>query len=143
YHETTPNAHRFFHVFSPLTVLSFLFFSNDTSTTEIYTVSLHDALPISPTSQPAHSTPNQASRCSRSCARWSRAAARPWWISNTTLASRRACTGVSSSWTGRSRPTPARTGRLPWNRPKPSIAFSRHNAQIRDIDDAQRVSERC
>src|SRR2546427_9284480 len=32
----------------PLTVLSFLsFFFNDTATTEIYTLSLHDALPIS------------------------------------------------------------------------------------------------
>src|SRR5258708_26645740 len=28
--------------------LSFLFFFNDTATTEIYTLSLHDALPISP-----------------------------------------------------------------------------------------------
>src|SRR5574338_944524 len=30
-------------------VLSFLFFFNDTATTEIYTLSLHDALPICPT----------------------------------------------------------------------------------------------
>src|SRR2546422_5948327 len=30
-----------------LTVLSFFFFFNDTATTEIYTLSLHDALPIS------------------------------------------------------------------------------------------------
>src|SRR5258706_15114275 len=29
-----------------------LFFFNDTATTEIYTLSLHDALPISPTSWP-------------------------------------------------------------------------------------------
>src|SRR5438132_13961343 len=28
------------------TILSFLFFFNDTATTEIYTLSLHDALPI-------------------------------------------------------------------------------------------------
>src|SRR6202022_5207378 len=35
-------------------LLSFLFFFffNDTATTEIYTLSLHDALPISPTTQP-------------------------------------------------------------------------------------------
>src|SRR5215475_15921034 len=32
-------------------VISFIFFFNDTATTEIYTLSLHDALPISP---PAH-----------------------------------------------------------------------------------------
>src|SRR4029079_19839095 len=30
------------------TQLSFFFFFNDTATTEIYTLSLHDALPISP-----------------------------------------------------------------------------------------------
>src|SRR5437763_6868400 len=34
----------FFFLFS----LSFFFFFNDTATTEIYTLSLHDALPISP-----------------------------------------------------------------------------------------------
>src|SRR2546428_12727270 len=32
---------------SPLYSLSFFFFFNDTATTEIYTLSLHDALPIS------------------------------------------------------------------------------------------------
>src|SRR6266480_8113378 len=31
---------------------SFFFFFNDTATTEIYTLSLHDALPISPNGQP-------------------------------------------------------------------------------------------
>src|SRR2546430_14894553 len=30
-----------------LTLISFFFFFNDTATTEIYTLSLHDALPIS------------------------------------------------------------------------------------------------
>src|SRR3989442_15748178 len=34
------------HVVDPLSYLSFFFF-NDTATTEIYTLSLHDALPIS------------------------------------------------------------------------------------------------
>src|SRR5229473_7617822 len=33
--------------------LSFFFFFNDTATTEIYTLSLHDALPISPTARPS------------------------------------------------------------------------------------------
>src|SRR6202165_6356146 len=33
--------------YSPPTLCSFLFFFNDTATTEIYTLSLHDALPIS------------------------------------------------------------------------------------------------
>src|SRR5260370_18868214 len=32
--------------FSPLPSCSFFFFFNDTATTEIYTLSLHDALPI-------------------------------------------------------------------------------------------------
>src|SRR5260221_8233710 len=31
---------------SPLSIYSFFFFFNDTATTEIYTLSLHDALPI-------------------------------------------------------------------------------------------------
>src|SRR5882762_10888597 len=38
-------------MFSPITLihpLSFFFFFNDTATTEIYTLSLHDALPIPP-----------------------------------------------------------------------------------------------
>src|SRR2546430_7674039 len=34
---------------------SFFFFFNDTATTEIYTLSLHDALPISPISYPSPS----------------------------------------------------------------------------------------
>src|SRR2546426_12235689 len=34
-------------VMQSLRVLSFFFFFNDTATTEIYTLSLHDALPIS------------------------------------------------------------------------------------------------
>ena len=37
-------SHR---VFELLQILSLLFFFNDTATTEIYTLSLHDALPIS------------------------------------------------------------------------------------------------
>src|SRR3712207_7982442 len=52
----------------------FFFFFNDTATTEIYTLSLHDALPISPTSS-ARSTPRSSpsstpapTRCS---SRWS------------------------------------------------------------------------
>src|SRR3712207_9011473 len=40
-----------------------LFFFNDTATTEIYTLSLHDALPISPS--PATGTPPSGRCCSR------------------------------------------------------------------------------
>src|SRR5215813_15653738 len=36
----------FFFVFPTLLVFFFFFFFNDTATTEIYTLSLHDALPI-------------------------------------------------------------------------------------------------
>src|SRR5206468_13110692 len=38
---------------SPLSLSFFLFFFNDTATTEIYTLSLHDALPISPSLLPS------------------------------------------------------------------------------------------
>src|SRR5256885_8302805 len=48
----------------------FFFFFNDTATTEIYTLSLHDALPICPNScgrrmafQPIPAVPNAACRC--------------------------------------------------------------------------------
>src|SRR2546422_6061777 len=48
---------------SPPSTISFFFFFNDTATTEIYTLSLHDALPISQTElipmRPAL-TPSQA-----------------------------------------------------------------------------------
>src|SRR5438445_12072492 len=39
------------HSLPVLPIFSFLFFFNDTATTEIYTLSLHDALPISGTSR--------------------------------------------------------------------------------------------
>src|SRR5256885_4425353 len=47
-------------------LFSFFFFFNDTATTEIYTLSLHDALPISST---ARSWPSTATVCHhfRSC----------------------------------------------------------------------------
>src|SRR3712207_7014451 len=35
-------------------MVSYFFFFNDTATTEIYTLSLHDALPILPSSSPFH-----------------------------------------------------------------------------------------
>src|SRR5258706_12759967 len=40
--------HSSFFTSSPLHALSSFFFFNDTATTEIYTLSLHDALPILP-----------------------------------------------------------------------------------------------
>src|ERR1039458_10851652 len=46
----------------PVGSYAFVFFFNDTATTEIYTLSLHDALPISKTSSPqwSHLRPIQA-----------------------------------------------------------------------------------
>src|SRR5690348_18383481 len=41
--------------FSYLTSVLFFFFFNDTATTEIYTLSLHDALPISQSAIPSES----------------------------------------------------------------------------------------
>src|SRR6202453_5379044 len=38
--------HRYSHIMSSVSLSLFFFFFNDTATTEIYTLSLHDALPI-------------------------------------------------------------------------------------------------
>src|SRR5688572_33363709 len=46
FHSSHIHFMFFLHIHSFLTLLSFFFF-NDTATTEIYTLSLHDALPIS------------------------------------------------------------------------------------------------
>src|SRR5258707_10957122 len=50
--------------------LLFFFFFNDTATTEIYTLSLHDALPISPSSPPSRC-------CGRTCCSARRGTAGP------------------------------------------------------------------
>src|SRR6266571_9197707 len=51
-----------------VTVVFFFFFFNDTATTEIYTLSLHDALPISPRSRcgPSTATPCSGGTSARS-----------------------------------------------------------------------------
>src|SRR5450830_958933 len=54
----------FSFLFSSFFLISFFFFFNDTATTEIYTLSLHDALPICPTSAAGTSSPpSAATRC--------------------------------------------------------------------------------
>src|SRR5438270_12404573 len=53
------------YVFSSTRVYFFFFFFNDTATTEIYTLSLHDALPISTTSR-RRSWAGGSCPCSRS-----------------------------------------------------------------------------
>src|SRR2546430_15742817 len=61
-----------------VTFISFLFFFNDTATTEIYTLSLHDALPICSASAccSAAISPGSASRSRRTITRWSAACRR-------------------------------------------------------------------
>src|SRR6266496_4804283 len=54
-----------------VSVISVFFFFNDTATTEIYTLSLHDALPISAASRPRASSARH-STSGRSCSRASR-----------------------------------------------------------------------
>src|SRR2546429_5202665 len=54
-------------------LISFFFFFNDTATTEIYTLSLHDALPICTTIAARHITPPHAAQRARSNARSSAA----------------------------------------------------------------------
>src|SRR2546429_1043258 len=49
-----------FHLFLSFTFLLFFFFFNDTATTEIYTLSLHDALPISREVRAEHRGPLDA-----------------------------------------------------------------------------------
>src|SRR6266481_7034528 len=47
-------------VFAPYVFRFFFFFFNDTATTEIYTLSLHDALPICPRQRPQRVPPVNA-----------------------------------------------------------------------------------
>src|SRR5438067_13872495 len=55
------------------------FFFNDTATTEIYTLSLHDALPISPNEKPANTMGSPNSRLSQArAARTSSTSPLPW-----------------------------------------------------------------
>src|ERR1051325_9827407 len=51
---------------SPYVTSFALFFFNDTATTEIYTLSLHDALPISASAASPHSPSGHGSCCCRS-----------------------------------------------------------------------------
>src|SRR6185312_13619712 len=46
-------------------ITDFVFFFNDTATTEIYTLSLHDALPISSCARRSATEPMSARRCPR------------------------------------------------------------------------------
>src|SRR5947207_15355282 len=63
-HYSSSLLHVFSHIVCPI---PFFFFFNDTATTEIYTLSLHDALPISTPRVPRSraSTPPGCSTCGR------------------------------------------------------------------------------
>src|SRR5205823_13482658 len=68
--------HIFFYYCLSYSLLFFLFFFNDPSTTEIYTLSLHDALPIS-TGQPQpdrcpQDDPRRTAGVARGCEAFSR-----------------------------------------------------------------------
>src|SRR5207244_12353318 len=57
------SSHPFLRPLSSLFFsLFFFFFFNDTATTEIYTLSLHDALPISGIPRPGRAVPRRRSR---------------------------------------------------------------------------------
>src|SRR5437870_6507849 len=58
----------------PVTLQYIFYFFNDTATTEIYTLSLHDALPISRVIRRA----SDAVACASPPATWSRSAASSW-----------------------------------------------------------------
>src|SRR2546422_11655102 len=62
-------------LFSFVSIFVFFFFFNDTATTEIYTLSLHDALPISP----AVSKPTASHRSRVPSARTATTATCLWW----------------------------------------------------------------
>src|SRR5689334_23943008 len=49
-----PFSPHFYNTHIPITSIIFFFFFNDTATTEIYTLSLHDALPICLHYNPTH-----------------------------------------------------------------------------------------
>src|SRR5689334_24425956 len=57
------------HSYPLISLYFYLFFFNDTATTDIYTLSLHDALPISPSSRACGRTPATGRRLSSSRAR--------------------------------------------------------------------------
>src|SRR2546430_17473272 len=69
------------HFVHPLTydcIYFFFFFFNDTATTEIYTLSLHDALPICPAAAAAGTQAGRPRHAEApACLRWPRASLRP------------------------------------------------------------------
>src|SRR6266545_6745836 len=110
-----------YYLFTLLFFIYFFFFFNDTATTEIYTLSLHDALPILPTawarsptttawrsgapSASAFSSRRSASRTSRS--KWPGAASASRWCRPRTRLPSRATGASRSPSADRGRPLPA------------------------------------
>src|SRR3989441_11616123 len=100
-----------------LRFLSFFFFFNDTATTEIYTLSLHDALPISSTSSsPTRRTGSSGSARARSRASPPRTTGTSGWTSSrssTSSAWRGRSASRGSVWRRRRTSPPRSVGRLP------------------------------
>src|SRR5256885_12625296 len=70
-----PELHQYIFVclhdtLSPL--ILFFFFFNDTATTEIYTLSLHDALPISAADHGGHQQDKRGPQASKQAGEWKR-----------------------------------------------------------------------
>src|SRR3712207_7257107 len=63
--------------------IAFFFFFNDTATTEIYTLSLHDALPISDQCSPSSDAPQSTGRARQSRPACACPARRPPLVSET------------------------------------------------------------
>src|SRR3712207_8342167 len=79
-----------------MNILSFFFF-NDTATTEIYTLSLHDALPISPSTSTATCSRPTAELAARPSPAGSSRSASPSESSSTRASSDRKSTRLNSS----------------------------------------------
>src|SRR6266516_1923039 len=92
--------------------LFLFFFFNDTATTEIYTLSLHDALPISRSSRPTGSSNTKRSRSADESTSRSRTRAIAGKRSRARSANASA-NGVGLIAGGGIRPAPARTRRSP------------------------------
>src|SRR5579875_4193185 len=86
----------------------FFFFLNDTASTEIYTLSLHDALPIYPACSTPTTSPVRVARPG-SCGRWISAGRSEEHTSELQSHSDLVCRLLPEKKKGRCRQTPART----------------------------------
>src|SRR6266568_3467955 len=149
----------YFHVILCNFIIFFFFFFNDTATTEIYTLSLHDALPAWPVTAPCTSSRTCAAPVSWTRPAWARwwAAARsfapagdrsPWWP-----APARSCrpsgspgsvTASSCDLACRRRSPPTATGRRPWQaKASPPSNGAAHTDCRDELPRVFRTGESC